>query len=273
MSLIYPFITRVDFTDLRKRQVRLVHQLVKEFVIRDWSYLKGFDTSTASSQVIAPRIESLEAFMLDICIPWRRGPTTYIDATAKEARARHDEEHAKEDSLSIYTDGSGIEGEIGSAALCPLTQQVRSVHMGLDTVDSIRSRATRHQLSTADRTRVCEPKRYATRRRYIHRQPGRHLVHRQGGGTIRRLHPSGHRETGPGAPGQRTNSNRPMDTSPRGHTRERGRRQSGQGSHRMEGGWPQSAASRSASPAVHYTVDGEEMVQDTGRADMDSKVA
>jgi hypothetical protein len=70
MSLIYPFITRVDFTDLRKRQVRLVHQSVKEFVIRDWSYLKGFDTSTASSQVIAPRIESLEAFMLDICIKY-----------------------------------------------------------------------------------------------------------------------------------------------------------------------------------------------------------
>ncbi|KAF2703360.1 hypothetical protein K504DRAFT_495505 [Pleomassaria siparia CBS 279.74] len=70
MSLIYPFITRVDFADLRKRQVRLVHQSVKEFVIRDWSYLKGFDTSTGSSQAIAPRIESLEAFMLDICIKY-----------------------------------------------------------------------------------------------------------------------------------------------------------------------------------------------------------
>ena len=80
MSLIYPFITRVDFTDLRKRQVRLVHQSVKEFVIRDWSYLKGFDTSTASSQVIVPRIESLEAFMLDICICKPR--TTSHDCSA-----------------------------------------------------------------------------------------------------------------------------------------------------------------------------------------------
>jgi hypothetical protein len=70
MSLIYPFVTRIDFTDLRKRQVRLVHQSVKEFVIRDWSYLKEFNTSTASSQAIAPRIESLEAFMLDICIKY-----------------------------------------------------------------------------------------------------------------------------------------------------------------------------------------------------------
>ena len=69
--------------------------------------------------------------------PWRQGPTTYIDATAEEARARHDKEHVKEDSLSIYTDGSGIEGEIGSAALCPLTQQVRSVHMGPDTASTV----------------------------------------------------------------------------------------------------------------------------------------
>ncbi|KAI1531407.1 pol-like protein [Pyrenophora tritici-repentis] len=69
--------------------------------------------------------------------PWRQGPTTYIDATAQEARARHDKEYVKEDSLSIYTDGSGIEGEIGSAALCPLTQQARSVHMGSDTESTV----------------------------------------------------------------------------------------------------------------------------------------
>ncbi|OSS43183.1 hypothetical protein B5807_12164, partial [Epicoccum nigrum] len=35
-------------------------------------------------------------------------------------------ECAANKSLSIYTDGSGIEGEIGSAAVCPLTQQTRS---------------------------------------------------------------------------------------------------------------------------------------------------
>lgn len=70
MSLIYPFITRVDFTDLKKRQVRLVHQSVKEFVVRDWSYLEGSHTLTASGQSIASRIKSLEGFMLDICIQY-----------------------------------------------------------------------------------------------------------------------------------------------------------------------------------------------------------
>ena len=53
----------------------------------------------------------------------------------------------------------------------------------------------------------------------------------------------------------------------------RGRRQSGQGSHRMERRRPQKLAGRRASPAVHYKVDCEKMVQHTSRTGMDSKVA
>jgi ribonuclease HI len=82
-------------------------------------------------------VETQEQIPCFLTPPWRQGPTTYIDATAERARARHDKEHAKEDSLSIYTDGSGIEGEIGSAALCPLTQQLRSAHMGPDTASTV----------------------------------------------------------------------------------------------------------------------------------------
>ncbi|ENI02974.1 hypothetical protein COCC4DRAFT_114178, partial [Bipolaris maydis ATCC 48331] len=43
----------------------------------------------------------------------------------------------KGQSLSIYTDGSGIEGEIGAAAVCPLTHQTRTVHMGSDTTSTV----------------------------------------------------------------------------------------------------------------------------------------
>jgi hypothetical protein len=82
-------------------------------------------------------VKTQEQIPCFITPPWRQGPTTHVDATAEKARARHDREHAKADSLSIYTDGSGIEGEIGSAALCPLTQQVRSVHMGPDTESTV----------------------------------------------------------------------------------------------------------------------------------------
>ena len=69
--------------------------------------------------------------------PWRRGPHTYINSGANRARERHDHKCAVNKSLSIYTDGSGIEGEIGSAAVCPLTQQTRSVHMGSDTLSTV----------------------------------------------------------------------------------------------------------------------------------------
>ncbi|KAK3897898.1 hypothetical protein C8A05DRAFT_38527 [Staphylotrichum tortipilum] len=77
MSLIYPFVSRVDFNDVRKRQVKLVHQSVKEFVLLHF----GPDRSgpqrpaTASPLLItSDRVlvrqctERLEACMLELCI-------------------------------------------------------------------------------------------------------------------------------------------------------------------------------------------------------------
>ena len=71
MSLIHPFITRIDFSDVTKRQVRLVHQSVKEFITREWPRLHGSATSIALDQTYTCRqIESLEVFILDICIDY-----------------------------------------------------------------------------------------------------------------------------------------------------------------------------------------------------------
>jgi ribonuclease HI len=80
------------------------------------------------------RQEHIPAF---ITPPWRWGPHTYIDSDAEKARHRHDRESATDKSLNVYTDGSGIEGEIGSAAVCPLLQQTRSAHMGPDTLSTV----------------------------------------------------------------------------------------------------------------------------------------
>jgi hypothetical protein len=69
MSLIHPFITHADFKDVRKRQVQLVHQSVREFVIKEWPRLQSSATSTVlehtSSQLHSG---SLETFILDVCI-------------------------------------------------------------------------------------------------------------------------------------------------------------------------------------------------------------
>ncbi|KAK4042994.1 hypothetical protein C8A01DRAFT_44062 [Parachaetomium inaequale] len=51
LSLVQPFVVHVDFSDVTRRQVKLAHQSVKEFIAP-----------------VQQRIESLEAGMLDICI-------------------------------------------------------------------------------------------------------------------------------------------------------------------------------------------------------------
>lgn len=73
LRLIQPFLTRVDFSDVRKRQVRLIHQSVKEFIIRElkpiWPPGQGSAMPTVTDQeFIGKRIESSEACILNICI-------------------------------------------------------------------------------------------------------------------------------------------------------------------------------------------------------------
>ena len=67
----------------------------------------------------------------------QRGPDTHINTNAEKARDRHDRGCATNKSIAIYTDGTGIDGEIRIAAVCPLTQQTRSVHIGTDTTSTV----------------------------------------------------------------------------------------------------------------------------------------
>ncbi|POR39645.1 Vegetative incompatibility protein HET-E-1 [Tolypocladium paradoxum] len=77
MSLIQPFVAHIDFNDLRKRQVRLVHQSVKEFIIREWASNRPSQQSSAFSTLAATdhapvqqRTMNLEAGILDVCIKY-----------------------------------------------------------------------------------------------------------------------------------------------------------------------------------------------------------
>ena len=72
--------------------------------------------------------EHIEPFVTP---PWWQGPRIHIEATAVEARKRHLELLQQETAaIHIYTDGSGINGHIGAAAVCPMTRQTRSSYMG-----------------------------------------------------------------------------------------------------------------------------------------------
>ena len=70
LSLIHPFITRIDFNDHGKHQIRLVHQSVKEFIsdldqdrIGDLAIQKTTDGAPSDQ-----KNEPLESYIVDVCI-------------------------------------------------------------------------------------------------------------------------------------------------------------------------------------------------------------
>jgi ribonuclease HI len=83
-------------------------------------------------------LERLEAITPHIVPPWWAGPSTYIEESAENAEARHQCSIRREpDAIHIYTDGSGIGGQIGAAAVCTTTHQTKSAYMGDDTVSTV----------------------------------------------------------------------------------------------------------------------------------------
>lgn len=74
IGLIHPFIARIDFRDVKKRQVRLVHQSVKEFILKEYTSdqpcLRGPAQREIDQMVFDQRSEDLEAFILDICVKY-----------------------------------------------------------------------------------------------------------------------------------------------------------------------------------------------------------
>ncbi|UPK95413.1 hypothetical protein LCI18_006348 [Fusarium solani-melongenae] len=70
MSLIHPFVGRLDFSDLKKRQVRLIHQSVKAFIVETWADQLQSPAASASTdrETLYRRTEGLEGLVLEICI-------------------------------------------------------------------------------------------------------------------------------------------------------------------------------------------------------------
>ncbi|KAF3401577.1 hypothetical protein F1880_009990 [Penicillium rolfsii] len=73
MSLIHPFISRVDFNDLKKYQVRLAHHSVKEFILKEC--ISEHIGLQGPALVAAPLTKyqcsrSLETLSLNICIKY-----------------------------------------------------------------------------------------------------------------------------------------------------------------------------------------------------------
>ncbi|KAF6525599.1 hypothetical protein HZS61_011394 [Fusarium oxysporum f. sp. conglutinans] len=85
-----------------------------------------------------PNIRRQEHITPYIVPPWWQGPQTFIEASIEEAQARHEQIIQDElDAIHIYTDGSGIDGSIGAAAVCTTTQETKSVYMGDETTSTV----------------------------------------------------------------------------------------------------------------------------------------
>ena len=60
--------------------------------------------------------------------------TLQIDSKKEDVKKNHEcmakEYEAREDTASIYTDGSGIHGYVGAAAICPKIKETKHFHLG-----------------------------------------------------------------------------------------------------------------------------------------------
>lgn len=72
MALIHPFVAHVDFSDMKKHKVRLAHESVKEFIIKELTSHQPYRQDPALTGIdqvtFNQAIEGLEALALDICI-------------------------------------------------------------------------------------------------------------------------------------------------------------------------------------------------------------
>jgi ribonuclease HI len=85
-----------------------------------------------------PNLQEQERIDPFIKPPWWKGPEIYIEETAEKAQSRHQKLIEQEiDAIHIYTDGSGINGHIGAAAVCPTTQQTRCAYMGDENTSTV----------------------------------------------------------------------------------------------------------------------------------------
>lgn len=69
--------------------------------------------------------------------PWWTPPHIQIEESAGKAIKSHDKTTTNSQSLAIYTDGSGIDGEVGTAATAPTIKATLCTYMGPETTSTV----------------------------------------------------------------------------------------------------------------------------------------
>lgn len=87
----------------------------------------GRTTDTGTQEPIPPFVAP----------PWWQGPRIAIAPNAEEARRQHDNIVGKDADIYIYTDGSGIDGHAGAAAVRPGPWHSKTAYMGTEATSTV----------------------------------------------------------------------------------------------------------------------------------------
>jgi ribonuclease HI len=96
----------------------------------EWSPLQRID-ELAIRRLGQVNFGNLECIQPYITAPYWTPPDVTIDESAEQAIAEHDIIAAhSQTAVAVYTDGSGINGKVGAAAVCPQYLDARATYMG-----------------------------------------------------------------------------------------------------------------------------------------------
>ena len=86
-------------------------------------------------QYASTKMEKIRPFIRP---PWWTTPVhIHLDNSKKEAKIHHDNAAHNQDTICIYTDGSGIDGQIGAAAYCPTLGETKRQYLGPESLFNV----------------------------------------------------------------------------------------------------------------------------------------
>lgn len=143
LSLLQPFLSQVDFQDVKKNQVKLVHHSLKELILRDVPSNWTQSQTTADERRVQKRQPELEAAMLRVCVKYLLlDDFNQSDLFSEEAETV--QELHELPGFGIFDDLDDDDQQLDSLGDLEKKQEAKHSTMILQNVDLANSLSTRH---------------------------------------------------------------------------------------------------------------------------------